>query len=202
MAVGGLSEGFTVTLNGAAFPSAVTIDMLQTAPASHKIRVFRKIGSINPGDTGVEYADFSCDEGGGSVSAICDADSGPSLVDGGTGYLKEEFFTGVGQVPGGAVSAPAPISRPQVSVASHPNPAILPMTIRYTVPVAGRVTLRAFDASGRLVCEIVNKYVEPGSYSAKWNGRDIEGRSSHSGVFFLRLSTMAGNAVSRTILIR
>jgi hypothetical protein len=104
-AVGELSEGFQVILTGATFPSSVEVEMEATASVGDRIRVFRASSPLAPGATGVEFADFLCDDGGG-VAALCDVAS-PSGVDGGTGYLKNGAFTGVGAIPGGAAGLAA-----------------------------------------------------------------------------------------------
>lgn len=100
--IGGLSQGFSVVTSGSVYPAFVEVEMLATATSLDRIRVFRKQSAISPGDTGVEFADYLCDDGGGGVEAICDA-SAPSPVGGGFGQLRETEFTGVGTVPDGSL---------------------------------------------------------------------------------------------------
>jgi hypothetical protein len=95
--VGGLAGGFSVTLSGTTYPAFVQVDMLATAAkASHRIRVLRKQGLITgPDDPDADVADFPCDDGGGGISAICDAESAASPIDGGSGFLREPDFSTV-----------------------------------------------------------------------------------------------------------
>ena len=93
--VGGLSPGFSTTLPGTLYPAGVSVDMLASAPnASHRIRVLRKQGAIlGPRDRDAEIADFPCDDGGGGIAAICDADSAASYIDGEIGQLRDPDFS-------------------------------------------------------------------------------------------------------------
>ena len=52
---------------------------------------------------------------------------------------------------------------------------------RYTV------CLRVYDISGRLVQVLEDSEIEAGRHTAVWDGRDREGRSVASGVYFCRL---------------
>ena len=62
-----------------------------------------------------------------------------------------------------------------------PNPLTKLATIRYTVPISGKVTLKLFSATGRLV-EILNDgYCNAGTYSMNlWT------KTFANGVYFLR----------------
>ena len=89
--IGG-STGFTL-VSGPPSPLAwcsAYITVTSATPA-HKVRVFRKIGSLNPGDTGVQFAEFSCNNGG-NLAAICD----PSLN---SLSLPNAVFTSTGTLP-------------------------------------------------------------------------------------------------------
>lgn len=61
----------------------------------------------------------------------------------------------------------------------NPNPFINSTVINYTVPVAGKVSLKLYNAIGRLVKTVTNEYHNPGVYT--FNLTDIA-----SGVYFLR----------------
>ena len=101
--VGGLSLGYSYTHSGTTYPAFVTVDMLATAPdASHWIRVYRVQGTLAPGSVGADYADYSCDAGGGLIADFCDANTSASSING-NGQLRETDFIGTGTVPGGGV---------------------------------------------------------------------------------------------------
>ncbi len=72
---------------------------------------------------------------------------------------------------------------------NRPNPFNPVTTIAFTVPSgAEHVSLAVYNVSGRLVRSLVDGAMTPGPHSIAWNGRDDEGRSVSSGVYFARLS--------------
>ena len=53
---------------------------------------------------------------------------------------------------------------------------------------ARQVNLAIYDPAGRLVRQLVLGQVETGSQSVLWDGRDNQGRSLGSGVYFARIT--------------
>jgi hypothetical protein len=86
---------------------------------------------------------------------------------------------------------------------NYPNPFNPATTIAYTLPVAGRVDLRIFDVSGRLIRVLRDNTPETsGRHEVLWDGRDTSGREVSSGVYFYRLTAGASTETKRTILLR
>jgi hypothetical protein len=83
-----------------------------------------------------------------------------------------------------------------------PNPFTSKTRISYSVKAAGRVRLAVYSLTGRLVREIVDGYVEPGSYSAVWDGRDNFGNDVAGGVYYYRLERGEGFRAGKMILLR
>ena len=79
---------------------------------------------------------------------------------------------------------------------NRPNPFNPETVIPYDAGPGGRVSLRIFDASGRLVRTLVDSAQPPGDYRARWNGRNDRGVPVASGRYFCRL------AVGRTVRTR
>lgn len=74
---------------------------------------------------------------------------------------------------------------------NFPNPFSYSTTIKYAVPERTHVSLKIYDAAGRLASTIVNREVNPGRYEIKWLGKDDRGKRLASGAYFLRFH--AGN---------
>lgn len=62
-----------------------------------------------------------------------------------------------------------------------------PAKISYQVAKAGRVGIQVIDITGRQVTVLVDEYLEAGSYTLDWNGRDARGQKLASGVYFIRM---------------
>jgi len=78
-----------------------------------------------------------------------------------------------------------------------PNPGSGPREISFSIPTKGRVTLRAFDASGRLVATLADHVYDPGRYAASFSAARWAG-----GVYFYRL-TLGGRVLSgRMVLLK
>jgi len=69
--------------------------------------------------------------------------------------------------------------------AARPNPFARQFSLGYEVPMAGRVLLRLFDASGRAVATLVDAERAPGRYSVTVGNRIA---SIPSGLYFARLT--------------
>ncbi len=62
-----------------------------------------------------------------------------------------------------------------------PNPFTKLTTIKYTVPVSGKVSLKLYNASGQLIETLTNDYHNPGSYITKLSTEYL-----NSGIYFLK----------------
>lgn len=85
---------------------------------------------------------------------------------------------------------------------SYPNPMSTSMSISYQVAKRCEVSLKIFDAAGRLVRVLVEAEMEPGRYTVKWDRKDAFGRELPNGAYFCTL--MAGDFTStkKMVLLR
>jgi hypothetical protein len=68
----------------------------------------------------------------------------------------------------------------------YPNPADTYTTISYHIEEAGKVRLRIYNLSGRMVKEVVNQYQNSGSYSIN---ADVTGLNSGNYIYRLEIGT-------------
>lgn len=87
--------------------------------------------------------------------------------------------------------------------ASYPNPFQSNTVLEYSVAAGGHATLDVFDVRGMRVATLVDKTVSAGVHGVEWNGRDADGSSLPSGVYFGRL-TVNGTPVGtqRLVIVR
>jgi len=101
-----------------------------------------------------------------------------------------------------------PPTAPKVLLAqSRPNPVSTGSRIDFTLSGAGGVvpvTLRLFDARGRLVRTLLENHatVVPGSSSVPWDGTDANGRLVSSGIYYYQIEAMDRRVAKRLVVVR
>jgi hypothetical protein len=135
-----------------------------------------------------------------NCASYSDKDIGPGGVPGWYVYFN---FSAV-QVPYSETPTPVRDVAPMSLVLDvpHPNPFNPATTIRYRLPSASRVQLSVYDASGRLVTQLVNDEQVKGDHAVSWDGRDARGAVVGSGVYFVRLESRGEARTRKTILLK
>jgi hypothetical protein len=86
---------------------------------------------------------------------------------------------------------------------NYPNPFNPSTVIAYELRMGGRVSLRVYDTSGRLVRELLrDRPQRPGAYTVPWNGTDDRGQAVASGAYFYRLEAGGEELTRKMILLR
>jgi hypothetical protein len=85
---------------------------------------------------------------------------------------------------------------------NHPNPFNPSTRIGFGLAAPGHVSLRIYDAAGRLVRTIVDEDRSIGHYVAAWDGRDGSGRAVSSGMYFCRLDAGTFTQTRKLVLLR
>lgn len=71
----------------------------------------------------------------------------------------------------------------------YPNPFNPETHISFELAQPGRVQIRIYDVAGRLVRTLTDGQFEAGQFEESWNGRDENGRSVPSNVYYARMTT-------------
>jgi hypothetical protein len=85
---------------------------------------------------------------------------------------------------------------------NFPNPFNPSTTIAFGLKKGGHVSLRIYDAAGRLVSVLVNESRPAGRYEEIWNGTDTAGGTAASGVYFYLLEAGAFKETRKMVLLR
>jgi hypothetical protein len=85
---------------------------------------------------------------------------------------------------------------------NHPNPFNPATRIVFGMRNPGPVSLRIYDASGRLVRTLVDENRAAGTYDEIWRGTDGSGRDLSSGVYFYKLVTGEYTDTRKMVLLR
>jgi C1A family cysteine protease len=81
-----------------------------------------------------------------------------------------------------------------------PNPFAGATRIDFVMPRPGRVEACVFTVEGRLVRNLLDTVLPPGTCSVEWDGCDSEGRPAAGGVYLYRVS-MGSQAVTRKMVL-
>ncbi len=104
----------------------------------------------------------------------------------------------VTSVDGGSSLVPEVFSLEQ----NYPNPFNPSTTIRFSVPVTAKVTLRIYNVLGQNVRTLVNETLEAGVHTVQWLGVDDNGRQLSSGVYLLQLEAGDVHLTKRMVLMK
>jgi hypothetical protein len=106
-------------------------------------------------------------------------------------------------VPATGISNPVtPSCLRNVSFAVYPNPFRDRVRIRCQIPVAGRVSLRVLDVTGREVAEICDRQLAANAYTFTWDGSSCNGRAVAAGVYFYQLEAPTVKLTRKVTLLR
>lgn len=85
---------------------------------------------------------------------------------------------------------------------NFPNPFNPLTTIKFDLPRDGRVTLRIFDLSGRVVRTLVDGTLARASHDWQWDGTDDAGHRMASGTYYYRVETDQNVATGKMMLVK
>ncbi len=112
---------------------------------------------------------------------------------------RPDFVTKVYQP--GLSSVPMPARAAAIVLHQNvPNPFNPSTTISYELEDGGQVRLQVFDLGGRLVRTLYDGSEGAGRHEKVWLGRDQQGRTAATGVYFYRVQT-GGEAETRRMLL-
>jgi len=114
-----------------------------------------------------------------------------------TFFTTEEPMTGVSE-PG---TGPSGIPK-TMSLGVRPNPFHRFSTVRWQIPVPGRVRLAVYDVGGRLVRTLVDADMTAGRFTSRWDGNDNSGRQVANGTYLYKLETEGGLKTTKSVLLR
>ena len=85
---------------------------------------------------------------------------------------------------------------------NYPNPFNAATTIEFHLPRGGRVSLQVFDILGRSITSLTDRYLPAGRHFVIWDGRDRDGRSLATGVYFYRLQVDNRSVARKAALLK
>jgi hypothetical protein len=87
-------------------------------------------------------------------------------------------------------------------VRAYPNPFNPRVTVAFTLRAAATVTVKIYDAAGRLIRELNQGPLPSGDHALLWDGTDTAGDTSASGSYFFRIAAGTDAATGKLLLVR
>ena len=85
----------------------------------------------------------------------------------------------------------------------YPNPFNPSTTIRYHLKKQTKVVLAVFDITGQYITSLVNnREQEAGTFTVKWDGKDLYGNQMSTGAYFYMLKTSEFQETKKMILLK
>jgi hypothetical protein len=97
---------------------------------------------------------------------------------------------------------PMPLPDATFLAQNFPNPFNPITNIGFGIKESGHISIRIYDAAGRLVTTLVDESRPAGNYTAEWNGSGTDGRAVSSGVYFYMLNAGEFKETKKMILLR
>ncbi len=88
---------------------------------------------------------------------------------------------------------------------NYPNPFNPSTEIKYALPhnqASYHVVIKIYDTLGRLIVVLVDSSLAPGSYTATWNGKDLNGNAAPSGIYFYTIQAGPFKQTRKMMLLR
>lgn len=94
------------------------------------------------------------------------------------------------------------IESPDRMLVAGPNPTPGIVSVRYATSMAAHIRLSVYDASGRLVRNLVDVHKPRGEHTVIWDGKDRFGNRPASGIYFIELESAGRTRTTKIVLIR
>ena len=158
--------------------------------------------NVTDGKVRVAFAGAESGEGSGDVLEVTFRPVG-EFVEALRGIRLECVQLNEGQVAVKLMNGGMPdVPTLYVLYPSFPNPFNAETTIRYGVPMPGRVLLVVYNMSGQKMRELVSGSQDAGMHTVMWDGTDDAGRDVASGVYLCRMEAGEYRAVRKLVLVR
>jgi hypothetical protein len=86
---------------------------------------------------------------------------------------------------------------------NYPNPFNPNTTIEYTIPINRKVSVKIYNVNGQLVNTLVNnEFVDAGTHKVMWNGKNNNGITVSTGMYFYSLEWAGMKKVKSMTLLK
>ncbi|MDI6840373.1 MAG: T9SS type A sorting domain-containing protein, partial [bacterium] len=116
------------------------------------------------------------------------------------GFTGQEFLNTNEEYTPGVGIEDIEIDVPICELSIAPTVSCRDFNISYSIKEPSFISVKIYDASGRLVCTLVDGLANAGSYRGHWDARGATSSSVESGVYFCQL-TVDNNSVTKKMIV-
>lgn len=113
-------------------------------------------------------------------------------------FKVDTMGVGVREIPGSEGSRPTEFSLSQ----NYPNPFNPDTYVEFGLSRAAHVKIDVFNIVGQRVRTLVDEEMEAGRYVADWDGKDEQGHSVSSGIYFYRMQAAGFSDMKKMLLVK
>ncbi len=84
----------------------------------------------------------------------------------------------------------------------YPNPFNPETTIQYSLAKSGLINIEIYNVKGQKVITLVSQNQSAGNYSQVWNGKNDQGKSLSSGIYYVRMKSANDSSVRKVVLMK
>ena len=95
-----------------------------------------------------------------------------------------------------------PIATGDLSLCNYPNPFRADTNISFILPEKGDIRLDIYNIKGQKVRSMLGGNMSKGQHKVTWNGKDDQGRSVSSGIYFTRIEQAGKKQTGRMLLLK
>ncbi len=111
-------------------------------------------------------------------------------------------FFGPIEVKTGTITTPPPAELKTTLNNAYPNPFNPSTFINYSVKEAGNVSINIYNIKGEKVRTLVNGQQNAGSYRLEWNGKDHNGKTVGTGVYFYKMTAGKYTSIKKMMMLK
>jgi flagellar hook assembly protein FlgD len=85
---------------------------------------------------------------------------------------------------------------------NYPNPFNPSTEIKFGIKKNGHVKLYIYNSLGQIVTRLIDKYMNAGTYTAKWDGLDNNGKKGSSGTYYYNIQVDGRTQTKKMLLLK
>ena len=87
-------------------------------------------------------------------------------------------------------------------IANYPNPFNASTTIKFVIGKPGSTIIKVYNSLGKEITTLINEYLPSGEKEITWDGKDNQGNTVSSGVYFIQMTAGSYRQTIKAVLLK